>query len=112
MTTIGLVIPKESRAAFCQRWKIRELAIFGSALRDDFRSDSDVDLLVTFADDAVWGLLAHIQMQLELEEILQRPVDLISRHALEQSTNWLRRHSILDTAQIVYRHDEAHHVAR
>src|SRR5215210_2844093 len=102
MTSVTLAVPDESLAVFCRRWKIRELALFGSALRDDFRPDSDVDLLVTFADDATWGLLAHIQMQHELEAILQRPVDLISRRALEESPNWLRRHAILDTAQVLF----------
>ena len=101
MTGVALAVPDETLAEFCQRWKIRELALFGSALRDDFRADSDIDLLVTFADDAAWGLLAHMQMQHELEAILQRPVDLISRRALEQSPNWLRRHAILDTAQVL-----------
>jgi uncharacterized protein len=89
------------------RWKIQALALFGSALREDFRPDSDIDLLVTFADDADWGLLAHVQMQHELEAILERPVDFISRRALEESPNWLRRQAILDTAQILYRRGEA-----
>ncbi len=87
---------------FCKRWKIRELALFGSALRDDFRSDSDLDILVTFAPDADWGLLDHIQMQLELQRVFQREVDLISKRALERSTNWVRREEILRTAQILY----------
>ena len=109
MTTIAL--PQEALAEFCQRWKIRELALFGSALRADFRPESDIDLLVTFDGDAPWGLLAHIQMQNELESILQRPVDLISRRALEDSPNWLRRQAILDTAHILYTCDEANNAA-
>jgi predicted nucleotidyltransferase len=107
MTSSALSIPQQTLADFCRRWKIRELALFGSALREDFRPDSDIDLLVTFSGDADWGLLAHIQMQQELESILERPVDFISRRALEESPNWLRRHAILDTAQILYRRDEA-----
>jgi predicted nucleotidyltransferase len=107
---VGAVLP-ESLAEFCRRWKIRELALFGSALRDDFRADSDIDLLVTFADDAAWGLLAHIQMQQELEALFKRPVDLISRRAVAESPNWLRRHAILDTAHILYSNDQAQHVA-
>ena len=111
MTSFALSIPQEVLAEFCQRWKIRELALFGSALRDDFRPDSDIDLLVTFSDHATWGLLAHIQMQQELEAILQRPVDFVSRRALEGSPNWLRRHAILDTAQILYTCDETYYGA-
>jgi uncharacterized protein len=109
MTSFTLSVPQEVLAEFCLRWKIRELALFGSALRDDFRPDSDIDLLVTFTDDAAWGLLTHIQMQQELEAILQRPVDFVSRRALESSPNWLRRRAILDTAQILYTCDETRH---
>jgi uncharacterized protein len=54
-------VDREKIAAFCQRWKIAELALFGSVLRDDFRSDSDVDVLVTFTPDAGWGLLDHVR---------------------------------------------------
>ena len=60
-------IPPDQIVQFCQKWSIRELALFGSALRDDFRPDSDVDIMVTFTPDADWGLLDHIQMQLELQ---------------------------------------------
>ncbi|MCX7840519.1 MAG: nucleotidyltransferase domain-containing protein [Anaerolineae bacterium] len=87
---------------FCKRWKIRELALFGSALRDDFHAASDLDLLVTFAPDAEWGLLDHVQMQLEVEKLFGRSVDLISKRALERSTNWVRREEIFKTAQILY----------
>jgi len=96
---------------FCQRWKIRELALFGSALRDDFGPDSDLDLLVSFAEDADWGLLDHAQMQQELQALLRRNVDLISRRALERSPNWLRRQEILSTAQILLSEREALHAA-
>jgi len=51
-----LVVPIDRIAEFCRRWKITELALFGSVLRDDFRPDSDVDVLVTFAPDAPWSL--------------------------------------------------------
>lgn len=93
---------------FCKRWRIRELALFGSALRDDFRPESDLDLLVTFAPDADWGLLDHIQMQLELEKLFGRSVDLISKRALERSANWVRREEILKTARILYPAEVSH----
>ena len=101
MTTLVFPLPTEALKQFCRRWKISGLALFGSALRTDFRADSDVDLLVTFADDADWGLLAHVQMQQELSTLLKRPVDLISKRALERSANWLRREAILGDAQVV-----------
>lgn len=93
---------QEAIAAFCRRWKITELSLFGSVLRDDFRPDSDVDVLVTFAPDAHWGLFAHIQMEDELSTIVGRPVDLVSRWAVEHSHNWIRRTSILQSAEPIY----------
>jgi predicted nucleotidyltransferase len=92
---------------FCRRWKICELALFGSVLRTDFRPDSDVDVLVTFHDDAEWGLLDHMQMQQELATLLHRPIDLVSKRALERSANWVRREAILNTAQVLVLTDEA-----
>lgn len=105
-------IPAEQFAQFCQRWRIRQLALFGSALRDDFRPDSDLDMLVTFAPDAKWSLFDHIQMQSELERLFKRRVDLISRSALEQSPNWLLRDEILKTARIVFSSSETIHASR
>lgn len=107
MTTLNLPLPTNAIRQFCRRWKIRELALFGSALRIDFRPESDVDVLVTFEDDADWGLLAHIQMQQELASLLHRPIDLISKRALERSPNWVRREAVLSTAQVIVSTDEA-----
>ena len=56
-------IPKDEIAAFCGRWQIRELALFGSALRDDFGPESDIDLLVTFESEARWTLFDQVAMQ-------------------------------------------------
>ena len=84
---------------FCQRWKITELALFGSILRDDFRPDSDVDVLVTFDPDAQWSLFDLVQMQEELGEMLGRKVDLVEKKGLR---NPFRRHNILKTRQVVY----------
>ena len=89
-------------ADFCRRWKVRELAVFGSALRADFGPDSDVDLLVTFEPDANWGLLEQTTMESELAALLGRRVDLVSRRAVERSTNWIRRQAILDSAETVH----------
>ena len=96
---------------FCHRWKISELALFGSALRDDFRPDSDLDILVSFAPDTDWSLLDNIQMQLELQRVFHREVDLISKRALERSTNWVRRNEIMNSAQVLFS-DEASYATR
>src|SRR3990170_8236105 len=92
-------IPKERIAEFCRRWKISELALFGSVLREDFRPDSDVDVLVTFAPDAKWSLFDHVDMEDELAQILGRPVDLVSRRGIERSRNPFRRRAILESAR-------------
>jgi uncharacterized protein len=95
-------LDREKLAAFCRKWEICELALFGSALRDDFRPDSDLDFLVTFAPSATWSLLDHAAMERELSELTGRPVDLVSKRAIERSHNWIRRRSILESAQVLY----------
>ena len=89
-------------AGFCQLWQITELSLFGSALRDDFRADSDIDLLVTFAPDARWSLIDHVKIEEELSALLGRKVDLISKRGVERSENWIIRQSILESAELVY----------
>jgi len=111
MSDLIATIPINKIAEFCYRWQIRELALFGSAVRDDLRPESDLDILVTFSVDADWGLFDHAQMRQELQTLLQRSVDLISKRALERSQNWLLRQEILDTAQILFCEPEAVHAA-
>jgi uncharacterized protein len=105
-------LPMTEIAEYCRRWKIRELAIFGSALRDDFEAESDVDVMVTFHKDATWSLLDHIQMQQSLEAIVRRDVDLVTRRAVEQSRNPLLRHEILSTATVVFREPDIAYATR
>ncbi|HIK40565.1 nucleotidyltransferase family protein [Thermoleptolyngbya sp. M55_K2018_002] len=87
---------------FCDRWQIVEFALFGSVLRDDFRPDSDIDVLVTFAPEAKRGLSETLQMKDELQTIFNRKVDFIVKAAIERSENWLRRKNILEFAQVIY----------
>jgi predicted nucleotidyltransferase len=87
---------------FCQKWQVIELALFGSALRDDFRTNSDVDLLVSFAKDATWSLFDLVTMEDELSTLLGREVDLVERSALEHSENYIRRRHILASAEPFY----------
>jgi hypothetical protein len=96
---VNIATPKRQLDDFCHKWKVAELAAFGSATRDDFRSDSDVDLLVTFAPDAEWSLYDWIDMIAELREIFGREVDLLSAQALR---NPFRRHEILKAREILY----------
>jgi len=88
--------------AFFRRWKIRELALFGSILRDDFGPESDIDFLVEFEPDANWSFLDHIQMEQELSEMLGREVHLIRKRPLEYTHNYLFRQEVMGTAKVVF----------
>ncbi len=92
----------EGLQRFCRERGIAKLELFGSALRDDFRSDSDVDLLCTLRADSHCTLLGWANLQLKLTEIFGRPVDLVSRWAIERSQNPYRRTPILSTAKPIY----------
>jgi hypothetical protein len=87
---------------FCQQWHVAELSLFGSVLRDDFNPDSDVDVLVTYLPHAKRGLFQKIRMKEALEALLHRNVDLVSKTAIQQSRNWLRRQNILGSAEVFY----------
>jgi uncharacterized protein len=100
--SIRIPLDKEKIAEFCRRSKITEFAIFGSALRDDFRPDSDVDVLVTFDDTAKISLLDLARMEIELKEIIGREVDIVERPAVEQSENYIRRKHILSNMELFY----------
>ncbi len=95
-------IPREAIVAFCQKWKIIEFAIFGSVLRDDFRPESDVDVLVTFAPGAQWTFEQWLDMTRELEAIFGRKVDMVERRLVEQSKNYIRRKHILNHLESIY----------
>lgn len=98
----AIAIPPEQLDTFCRKWRIAELRLFGSALHGEVGPDSDVDLLVTFAPDAHWGLLDHAAMERELSALLGREVDLVSRRAVERSSNRIRREAILNSAEPIY----------
>lgn len=87
---------------FCQRWQIEEFYLFGSVLRDDFRPDSDIDVMLKFSPNVLRGLLAFVEMKEELEAIFGRKVDVLTKKSIEQSENWMRRKEILSTAQLLY----------
>ena len=102
LPNLKMPLPIQQIAAFCRRWKIARLEVFGSVLRADFRADSDVDLLATYAPEAHWSLLDRVRMKLELESLLGRQVDLLNRRALEKAANRPRAAAILAQAQPIY----------
>jgi hypothetical protein len=102
MSKLKINLPQEKIEAFCRKWKVKELALFGSVLREDFRPDSDVDFLVTFEEEAHWSFFDIVDMQDELKKILGREVDLVERRAVERSENYIRRRHILQSLEPVY----------
>jgi predicted nucleotidyltransferase len=98
MPNIAIEYDRETLREFCRRWRVTEFALFGSAVRDDFGPESDVDVLVTLAPDAPWTLSKWLEMQRELESLFQRRVDLIERDAVEHSENRFRKRAILSSA--------------
>jgi uncharacterized protein len=97
-TRARIDIPLEALARLCSRYQVRELALFGSVLRDDFREDSDIDILVEYEPDAQVGLYEHFDLQRDLEQLLGRKVDLVSKRGL----NVVIRDDVLRSSQVLY----------
>jgi len=95
-------VPKERIAEFCQRNYIRSLALFGSALREDFGRRSDIDVLVEFEQEYRPALCELVEMQEELAQIFGQKVDLVERRAVEKSENYIRGRHILQSLESIY----------
>lgn len=104
MTKPKIRVPKAELAAFCKRWQIAELALFGSVVSDDgdFGPESAVDVIARFGPEARHGLFALNRMERELAKLLKREVNLISWRGLEQSGSRFHRERILGSVQVVY----------
>ena len=94
--------PLDEVVAFCKRWQVTEFALFGSVLRGDFSPESDVDVLVSFEEEARHTLFDMERMETELSGIFGREIDLVSRRGIEASRNRLRRNAILESAEVIY----------
>jgi uncharacterized protein len=101
-TKTAINLPITAGQAFCQRWQIADLSVFGSILRDDFGCDSDVDFLYVLKPDTRWRLSDLLHAEAELAQLLGRKIDLVAKASIEQSHNWLRKGNILSSAQIIY----------
>lgn len=97
----GIDLESGTIQAFCLKWKIRELRVFGSILRDDFRPDSDIDFLADFDHDVEWDAFDHMDMEEELGATVGRRVDIVGRSAVEVSKNRFRKREILSTAELI-----------
>ncbi len=96
---LPLEISNDVIERFCRKWKIEELAVFGSILRSDFRADSDVDVLATFSENVRWSVFDHVRMNEELSSLLGREVDVVETASLN---NPFRRREILATRKVIY----------
>jgi hypothetical protein len=96
---LAIAVDRERIGEFCRKWRVKEFSIFGSALREDFGPESDVDVLVELEDEAPWSLFDWVDMIDELRDILGRDVDLVEKTAIR---NPFRRHSILRAHEVVY----------
>ncbi len=99
---MNVQVNREALGEFCRQRGIARLELFGSALREDFRADSDVDLLCSLRPDVKCGLFEWVALKLDLEQFFGRPVDLVSRRGIERSQNPYRRNEILKTAVPIY----------
>lgn len=99
---LAIALPIDAIQAFCQRWQIAELAVFGSILRDDFDANSDVDFLYVLKPNTHWSWRDLTQAEAELVQLLDREVDLVAKVSIEQSHNWLRKRNILSSAKVIY----------
>ena len=101
-TQSRLGVSEKELSDFCSRWNIREMALFGSVLREDFHDKSDIDVLIVFAPGARQGLLTLAKIKHELESLVNHPIDIAVKASIQNSDNWIRRQEILSTAQTIY----------
>jgi uncharacterized protein len=99
MSVARVSIDHAAVTEFCRRWKVEELSLFGSVLRDDFRPDSDLDVLVTFAAGAPWSLMDLVTMREHLRQLFGREVHLVEQAGLR---NPFRRHEILSHKKVIF----------
>jgi len=110
--TIALDFDRKAIEAFCCKWRITELGLFGSVLKPgEFRDDSDVDFLVTFEAAAGWTLFELVEMQDELKSIIGRDVDLVEKSVVERSPNYIRRRQILENQRTFWSEPVKTHAA-
>ena len=107
LSELQIQVPLAELTALCEKWKVVSLAVFGSALTSEFTPTSDIDLLVLFQEGEAPSLFQLVQMRDEFQELFHRPVDLISRKAIENSSNAYRKEEILGTSKVIYEKEAA-----
>jgi predicted nucleotidyltransferase len=99
----GITLPADQIAELCRTYRVVELSVFGSFLRDDFGPESDVDFLVSFENDDYGPWMQKLQqMEKDLAQLLGREVELVPKASVAHSQNWIHKNHILSTAQVIY----------
>jgi uncharacterized protein len=98
----NIELPMDEIQRFCDKWQVIEFALFGSVLRDDFRPDSDIDVMIQFDPQAQPTLFDLVHMEDELRIVFQHDIDLVTRKGIASSRNYLRREAILSSTQVIY----------
>ncbi len=107
LTALRVPVTKEALIALCQKWKVRSLAVFGSILTPEFSPSSDIDLLVLFEEGEAPSIFELVQMREDFKDLFRRPVDIVSRKAIERSSNPYRKEEIIGTSQMIYEKEAA-----
>lgn len=103
MTLANIDIPDGAIERLCRKYGVEERALFGSALRDDFDAESDVDVLVVFKDDDYGPWMGKLNdLEEELTHLLGRKADVVPKRGVECSENYIRRKHILESARVIY----------
>jgi predicted nucleotidyltransferase len=95
----GIIINYEDIANLCKKYNINELSIFGSSIRDDYKKDSDIDILVSFNKASEITLFDIMDLENEFSELIKREVDIVEKESLK---NPIRKNRILSTREIIY----------
>nr|WP_320160760.1 nucleotidyltransferase domain-containing protein [uncultured Methanoregula sp.] len=103
ITNPNIPMPEKAILTFCWKWKIDSFRFYGSIMRDDFRPDSDIDVLVEYRPDAHHSFHDLFEMTEELEHLFGRKVDLADRRSVDASPNYIRRKGILSGKPPVHR---------
>ena len=104
---LPIELPRKEIEAFCCRWEVSELSLFGSVLTAYFNKDFDIDVLVKFVDSSRRTLLDVARMEREMVSIFHRKVDLVLKGGIEASKNTIRRDEILNSAVVIYNEEAA-----
>lgn len=86
----------------CQKWKVKQLSFFGSVIREDLNSKSDIDILIEFQPDAIITLSKFERIRMDFERFFNRKVDLVSKRAVINSRNVVRKNAVLSNFRVVY----------